>query len=150
MTAEPGHSPSRAALERFRRRSDASGLLLRYATGRLRTFCIRQVIIITGAAALVVLGDPALGLTILALGFLGDAAECLFLRRLLQRHGGGSVPGGWRRAAFVFGLLQASAIAASFALAWTQSEDPNIAFAVTAFLIGATINAGLARPFSAP
>lgn len=136
-----------AALRRFEARSDANGLLLRYARGRVRGLRSRQVLTFLGSVSLGILEDPVLGLTTLALGFAGDAADCLFLSRLCQRFADGVVPAAWRRGAMLLALIQALTIAACVALAWTGSDRPGIVFVATAFLIGGVINAGISRPF---
>ncbi len=138
------------ALHRFEARSDANGLLLRYARGRVRGLPGRQVLTVLGSVALGVLEDRALGLVTLALGFLGDAVDCAFLSYLHRRFRTGVVPAAWRRATILFALVQSATIAACVALAWTGSERVGIVFVSTAFLFGGIINAGLSRPYLRP
>jgi PAS domain S-box-containing protein len=145
-----GPSNTLDALHRFEARSDANGLLLRYASGRVRGLPGRQVLTVLGSVALGVLEDRALGLATLALGFLGDAADCAFLSYLRHRFRNGVVPQVWRRATILFALLQSVTIAACVALAWTASDRIGIVFVSTAFLFGGIINAGLARPYLRP
>ncbi len=135
------------ALDRFEARSDASGLFLRYARGRLRAFAARQVMTVAGALALWLLVDPLTALAALLAGFLGDAADCLFLRHLLRRFAGARVPPRWRRIATLAAAAQAATISGCIALAWLRGGGTvGIEFFASAFLFGALIDAGLARP----
>jgi two-component system, sensor histidine kinase len=138
------------ALHRFEARSDANGLLLRYASGRVRGLPGRQVLTVLGSVALGVFENRTLGLATLALGFLGDAVDCAFLSHMFRRFRNAVVPAGWRLATILFALVQSATIAACVALAWTSSDRIGIVFVSTAFLFGGIINAGLSRPYLPP
>jgi PAS domain S-box-containing protein len=138
------------ALRRFEAQTDANGLLLRYAIGRVRGLPGRQVLTVLGSVALGVLENRTLGLATLALGFLGDVVDCVFLSRMYRRFRNAVVPAAWRRAAILFALLQSVTIAACVALAWTGSDRLGIVFVSIAFLFGGIINAGLSRPYMRP
>jgi hypothetical protein len=136
------------ALARFEARRSPDGLFLRYARGRIRAFAARQVMTLAGAAALWLLGDARIGLTVLLFGMIGDALDCLFLRAVLRRYGEGPLPAPVLRAATASAGFQGLSVAACICVAWMLVPGEGIRFFSTAFLFGALINAGLARPYA--
>lgn len=133
---------SAEAREDFFRRNSPSGLLLRYARGRLRGFFLRQIMTAVAALGLSVLGAAWLGPLAAALVLLGEGIEVLVLRVLVQR---GGQPGGLMRglAALAAGV-QAMTIAACVGLCWFVVPLIEARFFAVVFLMWAVTNAGLA------
>jgi two-component system, sensor histidine kinase len=147
VDAVVGHSVRLMDLQRFEARNSANGLFLRYCGGRSRHFAPRQVMAIVAGLTFMMLEDAATGLVILALCLGGDAADSLLMHRIWRRYRNRTVSRGARVLVRLSGALQALTIAVSAALAWNISSDVRVEFYVTAFIVGAIINAGLARPY---
>ncbi len=134
-------------LSRFDQRNTPAGLFARYAAGRVKHFRSRQVLTLSGAASLVVLATPTVGLVAVALALLGEAVDCLFLRRvptLLER----GVP--FRRlwlASTVTAIFQSATIGACVYLAWFTAPGESGMFFSLAYITGAAINGGIVLPF---
>ena len=119
-------------------RNSPEGLFLRYARGRKRGFLLRQSMTVAGGLMIAVAYAPWLGLLCAALAVAGDAVEHLVLRLALFAR-----PGAQKLAAAA-ALVQALTIAACVVLSWQVITVPAAEFFALAFLMSATINAGLA------
>ncbi|WP_151718171.1 hybrid sensor histidine kinase/response regulator [Gemmobacter serpentinus] len=135
-------SVSAEAREDFFRRNSPSGLLLRYARGRLRGFVLRQTMTVAGALALALLGAPWLGPVAVAFVLGGELVEALTLRWLLWR--GGDPGPVVRGIAMLAAGLQALMVAASIGLCWFFVPLIEARFFAVVFLMSAVTNAGLA------
>ena len=127
-----------SAVEMFLARNSPEGLFLRYARGRNHGFLLRQSMTVAGGLMIAVVYAPWLGAVCAALAVAGDGLEYLVLR-LAIRAGPGV-----RRLAAAAALVQALTIATCVVLSWQVIRVPAAEFFSLAFLMSATINAGLA------
>jgi PAS domain S-box-containing protein len=135
-------------LEEFERSYNGAGLLVRYARGRVAHFLSRQILTLAGGGVLFVMNGPKIGLWAVSLALLGEAIDCLFLRKvpaLLDR----GVP---LRRLYLFSAitaaLQAVTISVCVGLAWFGSTSHAAPLFAIAFLTGAAINGGLIMPYN--
>ena len=133
---------SAEAREEFFRRNSPSGLLLRYARGRLRGFLLRQTMTLAGALALSLLGGVWLGPVAAALALTGEMIEMLALRFVLVR--GGDPPPLMRACIMLAAGMQALTIAGCICLCWFMVPLIEARFFAVVFLMSAVTNAGLA------
>ncbi len=147
MTPRDGRSDRLLDLQRFEARSSPNGLLLRYCAARPRHLAARQAIAVVAGLTFMALESAWAGAAILVLCVGGDFVDSVFCARIARAWRDGILPPRMRIAIRLSGALQALTIAVSAALAWAVSEDVRVEFYVTAFLVGAVINAGLIRPF---
>ena len=135
-------SASTDARAEFRRRNSATGLLLRYARGRLRGFFLRQTMTLFGALAMALMARIELGFWAVGLALLGEAAEALVLWRILRRPDG---PGRLlRRVAAVVAGFQALTIGGCIWICWAFIPIAEAQFFALVFLMAAVTDAGLA------
>lgn len=132
-------------LRRFEARIGPEGLFLRYCKTRLRSFGSRFVQILTGSLFLALLYDHRFGLKVLLLLLIGEAVDCLNLRRVLRRHDAGGVRGYDRTIVKITAVFQSLTIAACVVLTWVLVPHVEASFFAAAYLTGAVINAGLFR-----
>ena len=126
----------------FRRRNSPTGLLLRYASGRLRTFLIRQSMTALGAAVLAITAGPGPAALSISLALLGEGAEAVMLRHLLRR--GDSISRRLRWCAVAAAGFQALTISGCIYICWALIPIAEARFFALVFLMSAVINAGLA------
>ena len=124
----------------FLARNSPEGLFLRYARGRNRGFLLRQSMTAAGGLMIAVVFAPWLGALCAMLAVFGDGVEYLVLRRVLRAGPGLDM----RPLAAAAALVQALAIAACGILSWQLIPVAAAEFFALAFLMSATINAGLA------
>ena len=136
--------PPPGDLEHFEESHSPEGLFVRYARGRTGTFWKRQLLPLAGTLPVALLAGPAAGGVALLIAGAGDAAECLVLRRLLERHPDGRLPGCLRRVAAAAATLQALAATCVIWMLWRLTEDPSGHPVLIAILAGAAANAGVA------
>lgn len=139
---------SSGRLNDYSRLYTPQSLLLRYAKGRNRHFLKRQIFSVGTGALLWFLISPRVGLLAMTLVFLGDVADCFFLRfvpRLLES--GYSL----RRLQIFSGataMLQATTASICVWLSWhAQHENAEPLFAL-GLLISFSINGGLVLPYN--
>ncbi|WP_372885168.1 ATP-binding protein, partial [Shimia sp.] len=103
---------------------------------------------LTGAAALVALVSPAVGLFAVAVALFGEFIDCLLLRPMPRRlrHDPGLFAQLSRRAT-LSAAFQAATIAFCVALAWVTAPGESGMFFCLAYLTGASINAGIVLPY---
>ncbi len=135
------------ALTQFDAQNTPRGLLDRYAKGRIRHFASRQLLTLSGAAALVVLVSPQVGFLAVAMALLGEAVDCFYLARVRRLIGQGSSLNRLFFWTTVTGIFQALTIAFCIVLAWRTAPEGAAMFFCFAFLTGASVNAGLLLPF---
>ena len=144
--ADPPLAPDRALAE-FDRQNSPWGLLERYASGRIAHFLSRQILTIAGAWSLFWLASPLQGLIAMALALLGEAVDCLTLRRVAQWRAAGQDIDRVRAVTAFTAWLQALTIGLCVLLAQVGAPSGAASFFALAFLTGAAINAGLVMPF---
>ena len=126
----------------FRRRNSATGLLLRYARGRLRGFYLRQTMTLFGALAMALMARAELGLWAVGLALLGELAEALMLWHILRQP---EAPGRrLRRLAAAVAGFQALTIGGCIWICWAFIPIAEATFLALVFLMAAVTNAGLA------
>ncbi|WP_309665901.1 ATP-binding protein [Tabrizicola sp.] len=125
----------------FLARNSPDGLFLRYAGGRSRGFLLRQSMTLLGGLAIGLLHEPWLGALCVVLALAGDGMEHLVLRRIVAQ---GAVRR--RRLAAFMALIQALTIAACVIITWQWIPLAAAEGFALAFLMSATINAGLVMP----
>ncbi|MCR8548807.1 ATP-binding protein [Salipiger sp. P9] len=135
------------SLAQFEAVNSPEGLLRRYARGRVRHFAPRQIATVVGSLALALLVSPLIGLLTLALVFLGEAVDCVVLRR---------VPGALARGVPVARLIVFSAVSAGFqavtisatvVIAQFTAEGGEASLFSFSFLAAAVLNAGVVRRY---
>ncbi len=131
----------------FTRKNSRSGLLVRYARGRVKHFAQRQLLTVAGSVTLAVFDGLIYGAIALACALFGEAVDCLFLRRVP-----GWIETGVRKPQLYWlstltAWIQAACISVCFILACTGPVTSLSALFAMSFLIGATINAGVMLPF---
>ena len=135
-------SASTQARAEFRQRNSATGLLLRYARGRMRGFYLRQTMTGLGALAMALMARAELAWWAVGLALLGEAAEALMLRLILRRRDTITRP--FRRMAAVVAGFQALTIAACISICWALIPIAEARFFALVFMMAAVTNAGLA------
>ncbi|MFC3612703.1 ATP-binding protein [Lutimaribacter marinistellae] len=123
------------------------GLLCRYAKGRVRNFASRLTVVGIGAAALSVTAGLRLGLFALALAIAGELVDTLYLRSIPRRIQRGETLKRLLALSTVTGVVQAATIAACVMVAWYGEVIGLSPIFATAFLAGASINAGVVLPY---
>ncbi|MEY8842127.1 ATP-binding protein, partial [Cribrihabitans sp. XS_ASV171] len=123
------------------------GLLSRYARGRVHSFASRQIVTGIGATALIVTEGWQVGMIALALALSGEVVDVLYLRGIPRRLQRGEPLRRLMLASTLTGLVQALTIAACVMLAWYGEVVGLSPIFATAFLAGASINAGLVLPY---
>lgn len=136
-----------STVETFDARYTPEGRLRRYAQGRLRSFWSRQILTLSGSVFLVFLVSPMLGATACALALLGEALDCLLLRRVPLMLNRGVPFVRVRLWTTVTGGVQALTISGAVALSWFNTPHEGGTFFTLAYLTGAVINAGIVLPF---
>ncbi|WP_299349397.1 PAS domain-containing hybrid sensor histidine kinase/response regulator [uncultured Shimia sp.] len=135
-------------LVEFNRRNGPAGLLVRYATGRVKHFASRQILTLSGAITLVLLASPVIGAIAVAMALFGEMVDCLFLRTIpgrLQRD-----PKSLRRLfalTTLSAILQGVTISFCVVMAWITAPGDAGMFFCLAYVTGASINAGIILPF---
>ncbi len=135
-------------LAEFDRRYSPPGLLIRYATGRVKHFLSRQILTLSGALTLVALVSPAVGALAVTLALLGEILDCLFLRTVPARLE--KDPGQLRRLQVLTtcsAVFQGATIACCVAIGWLTAPGDAGMFFSLAYATGASINAGIVLPF---
>ena len=133
-------------LAHFEDRMSLQGQLLHYARGRIRTFWQRQTLTLFGAVTIGLLDSGKLGLVLALLALAGELLDCACLAAVIRALEDGT-QGPWpRRTALVSAAVQGATIAGCVILCWRGISLIEARFFASAFLISATINAGLARP----
>lgn len=134
-------------LVEFERRNSTSGLLIRYARGRVANFAGRQIMTVSGGLILWMMNGPLSGVAAMLIALIGEGVDCFYLQGVARRLEQGQP----LRRVFVISTLtaafQALTISLCIALSWfgpVTGESP--LFAV-AFLVGAAINGGLVLPY---
>ncbi|PSL19124.1 hypothetical protein [Shimia abyssi] len=134
-------------LQRFDRRHTPQGLLLRYANGRVRHFAARQFQTLTGAVSLFFLASVEVGLLAVLIALIGEAVDCLYLRRVGAMLDRGE---SFRRIYVLSSLtaaIQAITISACVVMAWATAPGDAALFFCFAYLTAAVINGGIVLPF---
>ena len=132
-------------LRRFEARISPDGLFLRYCKTRIRSFGARLVLTLTGSLFLGLLYDLQFGLNVMALLLLGEAVDCMILRRILRRRTAGISQEFDRMIAKGAAIFQSATIATCVVLTWALVPHVEASFFAAAYLTGAVINAGLVR-----
>ncbi|WP_417603836.1 response regulator [Primorskyibacter flagellatus] len=134
-------------LAAFDARNSPTGLLARYARGRVSHFVTRHWLTLSGAATLVVLSDWRIGLLAIFLALMGEAVDCLYLRKLPDRLVDKSAYElAYRRSSVTAGF-QAVTIASCVTLADFAAPPGQASLVALSYLTGAAINAGMVYPF---
>ena len=133
----------------FLARNSKDGLFLRYARGRARGFLMRQTMTVIGALSIAALSSFWLGMLAGCLALIGEALDCAVLYTISRRFTQGSVPQVVRVYAAISGTVQALTIAACVMICWRLIPLEGARFFAAAFLMSATINAGLVRRYFA-
>ena len=131
----------------FMARNSKDGLFLRYARGRARGFLMRQTMTLIGALSIAGLSSVWLGGVAAGLALLGEAIDCTVLYLISRRYTQAHVPTAARVCAAVSGLVQAMTIAACVMICWRLIPLQGAQFFAAAFLMSASINAGLVRRY---
>ena len=137
-------------LAEYERRNSPTGLLLSYARGRLNFFVYRQIQLIVASILLAYLISPVIGFQIMLIVLAGEAVDCVFLlglKRWIPR--GAPVPR-MVLLSTATATVQASAIAICVMVTWHMSPDHAASGFAMAFLMSATINAGVVFPYNKP
>ena len=132
-------------LAHFEARMGADGRLLHYALGRRRTVWLRQTLTGVGVVSVMLLAQVSLGLILLTLALAGEAVDFLLLGQTIRNLERGNTS----RARLLAGIgaaAQGLTIAACVAICWRTIPVLEARFFAAAFLISATMNAGIARP----
>lgn len=133
----------------FLARNSKDGLFLRYARGRARGFLMRQTMTVIGAVSIAALSSFWLGMLAGCLALIGEALDCTVLYVISRRFTQASVPKVVRVYAAISGTVQALTIAACVMICWRLIPLEGARFFAAAFLMSATINAGLVRRYFA-
>ena len=134
----------------FEARSSPEGRLLQYARARIRAFWVRQTLTAFGSLTILALASVPLGVLLAGIALLGEAVDIVTLRWVIRRLEAGQTGPVPRVLAIASGGAQGLTIAACVVLSWQSVPLNEARFFAAAFLIGACINAGLARPFFRP
>lgn len=132
----------------YNRFYDPKGLILRYASGRIRHFANRQIFAIAAGIILWFLISPKVGLLATAIVCLGDVADCLYLRllpHLIER--GLSLHRVTIFSSITAGI-QALTTAACVWLSWHAQHDQAEPLFAIGLLISAAINGGMVLPYN--
>ncbi|WP_435310968.1 response regulator [Primorskyibacter sedentarius] len=138
---------SERQLAAFKARNSPEGLLIRYARGRVAFFLTRQVLTLSGALTLVILGNWQIAALAACFALMGEAIDCLYLRSLPDHLPNEAA---FRRAyltSTVTATVQAITITACVLLADIASQPGQASLIALAYLTGAAINAGVVYPF---
>jgi len=144
---QTGALPAADPLAEFAQRNSKSGLLLRYARGRVNNYGSRQIMTVSGGLILWMMNGPMAGLAAMAIALIGESVDCLYLRGVDRRLREGVALERVYATSAVTAGLQAVTVAICISLAWfgeTSSASPLFAIA---FLAGAAINGGLVLPY---
>ncbi|MFC3182049.1 hybrid sensor histidine kinase/response regulator [Cypionkella sinensis] len=131
----------------FTARNSKDGLFLRYARGRARGFLMRQTMTVVGALSIAALSSLWLGGVAAGLALVGEVIDCSVLYAISRRFSQPHVPKAARVFAALSGLLQAMTIAACVMICWRLIPLQGARFFAAAFLMSASINAGLVRRY---
>ena len=131
----------------FMARNSKNGLFLRYARGRARGFLMRQTMTVVGALSIAALSSLWLGGVAAALALVGEVIDCSVLYAISRRFSQPHVPKAARVFAALAGLIQAMTIAACVMICWRLIPLQGARFFAAAFLMSASINAGLVRRY---
>ena len=131
----------------FTARNSKDGLFLRYARGRARGFLMRQTMTVVGALSIAALSSLWLGGVAAALALVGEVIDCSVLYAISRRFSQPHVPKAARVFAALSGLIQAMTIAACVMICWRLIPLQGARFFAAAFLMSASINAGLVRRY---
>ncbi len=146
-TAAQDTPSSDAPLAAFDDANSATGLMRRYAAGRVSHFLSRQILTLSGTASLMLIASPLVGLIAVTLALVGELTDCALLRRLPRRLDAGADPARLRVLTTATAAFQALTIAACVAVAWFSAPPGQAAFFCIAYLSGAALNAGIVLPF---
>ncbi len=142
-----GLSPAVDPKTDFERRNSKSGLLLRYARGRVRNFGSRQIMTVSGGLFLWMMNGPMVGFAAILIALIGESVDCLYLRGTERRLREGEALSRVYAVSTATAAFQAITISICIGLSWfgeTTSASPLFAIA---FLAGAAINGGLTLPY---
>lgn len=140
-------SESAGAFDAFERRTSKSGLLERYARGRIRNFGNRQIMTFAGSMFLWIMNGPLYGLAALMLALIGEGIDCLYLYNVERRLKNGEPLRRVYRVSTLTAGFQAITISICIGISWFGPVTGDSRFFAIAFLTGAATNAGLELPF---
>lgn len=124
-----------------------SGMLSRYARGRVAHFANRQIVTLVGGAVLLVMNGWQIGVLAVLVAVCGEIIDCLYLRRVPERLKQGAPVARIYALSTITATIQAVTIAFCVSLSWFgQASQFSPLFAI-AFLAGAAVNGGLVMPY---
>ena len=146
--ADDGTSASEVLIDlaHFEANNSSNGRLLHYAKGRIQAFWVRQTLVVIGVLTIALLAAPMLALALAGLAIAGEVFDIVLLRDAIRQLQRGQSGTGARGLALLGATVQGLSIAICVVLCWRfipYDEARNFA---AAFLISASINAGIGRP----
>ncbi len=131
-------------------KNSRDGRLLHYARGRIRAFWLRQTLTVFGSGVILALASVPMGIALALIALSGEILDIAVLRAVIHRLEAGKTDALNRWLAVVSGGMQGLTIAACVVLCWQFQPLLESRFFAAAFLISASINAGIARPYFRP
>lgn len=150
MTNKGVSGPEDTGLSDAIDRYSATGLMVRYARGRVGYLAQRQMLTLLGAAALWLVDGPGTAAIAIALALLGETVDCLYLRGLPGRLERGASLGRAIWLSTGTATFQAITISLCVGLSWYGRSGAISPLFSIAFLAGAAINAGIVLPYNRP
>ncbi|MDX2484696.1 MAG: ATP-binding protein [Pseudodonghicola sp.] len=131
----------------FEARNSKSGLMRRYARGRVENFGSRQIMTVAGGVFLWMMNGPLLGLIAMSVALIGEAVDCLYLRSVARRLNEGEAQERVYAISTASAGFQAVTVAICIGLSWFGPVSGDSPLFAIAFLTGAAINGGLVLPY---
>ncbi len=133
-------------LAQFEQRVSPSGQLQHYARSRIGSFWLRQTLTFFGSVTIGLLASGRLGVALAIIALAGEIVDIACLRYVVRRMLAGAGPAWPYSIALAAAALQSGTIAICVSLCWRMIPVQEVRFFAAAFLIAATINAGVTRP----
>ena len=133
-------------LAQFEGRLTPAGQLADYAQRRIRTFWLRQVLVVFAMGTISALVSVWLALGIGLLMLVGEVLDLSCLQFIMSRVRAGIEHPGQLRLALASALVQSLAAAACITICWRAIDLDDARVFAAALLISALISAGMSRP----
>lgn len=137
-------------LAAYERQYSRRGLMSRYARGRVANFSARQIMTLIGGVVLGTMNSPLQGMIAICIALLGEAVDCLYLRRTEQLMAKGVPLSRVQMVSAFTAAFQAATISVCVVMAWFGPVTGLSPLFIGAFLAGAAVNGGLVLPFHRP
>ncbi len=140
-------SQAQSDLIRFEDTASVRGRLRTYAQGRIRHMPSRQVMTAAGSLTLALLAHPLIGAVTACIVLIGEVVDNIALRSTLRALDADVLTKICQRRSMRSAAFQASTISLCVAIAWLTPADDSSRYFAIAYVVGASVNAGLYMPY---